>query len=184
MENNQTNRLFIFAESLAKLSASRAEKMILLRHQREDLEAAEIAAKPSAEAYASLGSNKEARELAVEKMLAENKAIQAIKSVVAELTDALAIIEAEINGAERMFQAFSISVNNETNTVYNRRDIIGSVVITTRNVNEPPIGQIDPIPTEENGDEWPAEESDLTAEQLGFDTSSTPTNLPDDDIPF
>lgn len=124
MENN---RLLENARALANLYKARAEIMTRLRHQREDLETAEIAAKPSAEVYATLGSNKEARELAVEKMLADNQVIRMIKTAISDLTDTLGEIEADINGNERMFQAFNISVANESNTIYGRRDIIGSL---------------------------------------------------------
>lgn len=130
MENN---RLLEIARNLVAAYKYRAEIMTRLRHQREDLEAAEIAAKPSAEVYATLGSNKEARELAVEKMLADNQAIRMIKTAISDLTDELGAIEADINGNERMFQAFNISVTNESNTIYGRRDIIGSIDLASGN---------------------------------------------------
>lgn len=120
-----TNRLIETAQSLASYYAQRADLVARLRHQREDLDAAETAAKPNAETYATLGSNKEARELAVEKMLASNPAITAIKKAISDLADSVAALEATINGEEKLFQALAISVNNESNTIYGRRDILG-----------------------------------------------------------
>lgn len=196
MENN---RLLEIARNLTVAYKHRAEIMTRLRHQREDLETAEIAAKPSAEVYATLGSNKEARELAVEKMLADNQAIRMIKAAISDLTDELGAIEADINGNERMFQAFNISVTNESNTIYGRRDIIGSIDLASGNAaisdDAQTIANLDGAPEApdyvehivENPEEFfmtaePADETPNSGMPQG--KSTQPKLGVDDDIPF